>query len=184
MPQRIAMDLSNVKFCCGPCVDRDEETDNRSWLKPYSGGRYRKCTWLLKNGVSVDLLNIRLCRMCFDRYNDLKDMTQGQYDELGNSAMIAWQNRDGMQVLGKHNMLHMLEIDNDNEYFDNIVKYQISDDHHLIDYTASEVSAYCTEWLQKSERTMAAVTIQASLRRFFTKIKIFHEIESDFVMVF
>ena len=181
MPQRIAMDLTSVKFCCGPCADRDEETDNRSWLKPYSGGRYRKCTWLLKNGISVDLLNIRLCRMCFDRY---QDMTHHDDDELGDSGMIAWQNRDGMQVMRKHNMFHMLEIEDDNEYFDNIVKYQISDDHQLIDYTASEISTYCTEWLQNTERTMAAITIQASVRRICAKIKLFHEIESDFVMIF
>ena len=119
--------------------------------------------------------------MCFDRY---QDMTHHDDDELGDSGMIAWQNRDGMQVMRKHNMFHMLEIEDDNEYFDNIVKYQISDDHQLIDYTASEISTYCTEWLQNTERTMAAITIQASVRRICAKIKLFHEIESDFVMIF
>ena len=175
MPQRIAMDLTNVKFCCGPCVDRDEETEDRTWLKPYSGRRYRKFTWLLKNGVSVDLLNTRICRMCFERYNE---MTHGEDD--GDSGMIAWQNRDGMQVLEKHNMLHMLEID-DNAYFDNILKYQITDHHHLI---ASKEDTNVTEWMQKNERVLAAITLQASVRRICTKMQLFHEIENDFVMVF
>ena len=68
----------------------DVETENRRWMKPYSGGRYGKRTWSMLDGGQVDLLNIRTCAMCNDRYHE-------QMAEKD----IAWEDRDARAILRK-----------------------------------------------------------------------------------
>ena len=77
-------------FCCGPCDSMDAETQNLRWMKPYNGGRYRKRTWSMLDGGQVDLLNIRTCAMCNDRYHE-------QIAEQDD----AWEDRDARAILRK-----------------------------------------------------------------------------------
>jgi len=87
---RYAFECSAVMFCCGPCVSMDAETQNLRWMKPYNGGRYRKRTWSMLDGGQVDLLNIRTCAMCNDRYH-----------EQMAAKDIAWEDRDARAILRK-----------------------------------------------------------------------------------
>ena len=87
---RYAFECSAVMFCCGPCTSMEAETQNLRWLKPYNGGRYRKRTWSMLDGGQVDLLNIRTCASCNDRY---QEQIAGQND--------AWEDRDARAILRK-----------------------------------------------------------------------------------
>ena len=87
---RYAFECSAVMFCCGPCTSMEAETQNLRWMKPYNGGRYRKRTWSMLDGGQVDLLNIRTCATCNDRYHEqIADKDD------------AWEDRDARAILRK-----------------------------------------------------------------------------------
>ena len=87
---RYAFECSSVMFCCGPCDSMDTETKDLRWMKPYNGGRYRKRTWSMLDGGQVDLLNIRTCATCNDRYHEqIADKDD------------AWEDRDARAILRK-----------------------------------------------------------------------------------
>ena len=68
----------------------ETETQNLRWMKPYNGGRYLKRTWSMLDGGQVDLLNIRTCATCNDRY---LEQIAAKDD--------AWEDRDARAILRK-----------------------------------------------------------------------------------
>ena len=69
----IGFDCSSISFCCGPCTSTVQETPERIFLKPHSGGRYKQFTWKTQDGTLVDLRRVRMCRSCCHRYMEIRD---------------------------------------------------------------------------------------------------------------
>lgn len=70
---RIGLNCFNINHCAGPCDSKTEESPDRPFLKPNSGGRYSKFTWKTSNGVYVDVYSVRMCRACCHRYMEMQD---------------------------------------------------------------------------------------------------------------
>ena len=72
----ISIDVSDIKFCPGPCNSIEHEplplNNNYYYFKPHSGNRYNYILYKYKN-KNLYLNNIRICRSCNNRYNDLSD---------------------------------------------------------------------------------------------------------------
>ena len=80
----ISIDLSNIKFCPGPCKDTTEEPDttnnNSCYFKPYSGGKYSQFNYPIDDKNTLILKNLRICSSCHHRY---LEFTEGNYvDDL------------------------------------------------------------------------------------------------------
>jgi hypothetical protein len=86
----ISFDLSNIKFCPGPCKDTTEEPDtthnNCCYFKPYSGGKYSQFIYPIDEKKTLILKNLRICSSCHHRY---LEFTEENYIEaLKNDANI------------------------------------------------------------------------------------------------
>lgn len=75
----VSIDLSNVKFCPGPCKYTMEESEpsiyttqnfnkNIHTFKPYSGGKYSKFCYPINDTQTLILNNLRICSSCHHRY--------------------------------------------------------------------------------------------------------------------
>jgi|Laugrefabdmm15dn_1035133.scaffolds.fasta_scaffold106116_2 hypothetical protein len=84
----ISVDLSNVKFCPGPCNDSMEESSPSIYtsqnngvnnvkeihcFKPYSGGKYSKFFYPINNTQTLVLKNLRICSYCHHRYLEFSE---------------------------------------------------------------------------------------------------------------
>jgi hypothetical protein len=84
----ISVDLSNVKFCPGPCNDSMEESSPSIYtsqnngvnnvkeihcFKPYSGGKYSKFCYPINNTQTLVLKNLRICSYCHHRYLEFSE---------------------------------------------------------------------------------------------------------------
>ena len=79
----ITIDVSNIKFCPGPCNCTDNESE---WyiFKPHSGGRYERLSYPL--GIyTISLINVRLCSSCNSRH--LEFWQEEAYDNLTDDAI-------------------------------------------------------------------------------------------------
>ena len=92
----ITIDVSNIKFCPGPCNCTINESDpikitihnNNSdfWyiFKPHSGGRYERLSYPL--GIyTISLTNVRLCSSCNSRHFEFWE--EEAYHDLSNDAI-------------------------------------------------------------------------------------------------
>lgn len=98
----ISIDLSNVKFCPGPCncsVDEPEpsiysssnsfEDDKKEYIysyKPYSGGKYSKFCYPINDQQTLVLNNLRICSSCHHRYLEFTE--ENYIDDLKRDANI------------------------------------------------------------------------------------------------
>jgi len=71
----IIVDVSDIKFCVGPCNSKKEELEpiiiNNNYIyifKPNDGGRYKEYIYKLDNNHSIILKNARMCCSCNSRY--------------------------------------------------------------------------------------------------------------------
>tara|TARA_B000000477_G_scaffold124573_1_gene132779 strand:+ start:11605 stop:11922 length:318 start_codon:yes stop_codon:yes gene_type:complete len=88
----ITIDVSNIKFCPGPCNSIVPESEpvkiaNKNWynFKPHTGGRY-DCLSYPIGMYSLSLLNVRMCRRCNKR--NLEFWEEQSYEDLQNDAKI------------------------------------------------------------------------------------------------
>jgi hypothetical protein len=75
----VSIDLSNIKFCPGPCKYTMEESEtsvdmsqnfngNINSFKPYSGGKYTRFCYPINDKQILILNNLRICSSCHHRY--------------------------------------------------------------------------------------------------------------------
>jgi hypothetical protein len=93
----VSVDLSNVKFCPGPCNYSEDEPEPSMMnicgekkyvycFKPYSGGKYTKFCYPINDMQVLVLNNLRICSSCNQRY---LEFTEGNYvDDLKIDANI------------------------------------------------------------------------------------------------
>ncbi len=100
----VSVDLTNVKFCPGPCncsVDEPEpsiytlqkfemnisaKTEYVYSYKPYSGGKYAKFCYPINDTQMLVLNNLRICSSCHHRYLEFTE--ENCVDELKKDANI------------------------------------------------------------------------------------------------
>ena len=86
----ISIDLSNIKFCPGPCKDTTEEPDttnnNSCYFKPYSGGKYSQFNYPIDDKNTLILKNLRICSSCHHRYLEFTE--ENYIEDLKNDANI------------------------------------------------------------------------------------------------
>lgn len=87
----INIDVSNIKFCPGPCNSIEPEplplNNNYYYFKPHSGNRYPFISYPYKNNT-LYLNNIRICRSCNNRYNEFSDENDNEQLELDAEKII------------------------------------------------------------------------------------------------
>tara|TARA_Y100000361_G_C11141032_1_gene335067 strand:+ start:775 stop:1071 length:297 start_codon:yes stop_codon:yes gene_type:complete len=75
MSDFFSIDVSNVKFCTGPCNSFEPEpeplNDTYYYFKPHSGNRYTYTYPYKKSTLYIN--NLRICRGCNNRYIELCD---------------------------------------------------------------------------------------------------------------
>lgn len=71
--ENIIVDVSDKKFCVGPCISKDEETTEKKFLKPYSGGKYKEFCYPISVESRLILKNVRICDSCNRRYLEFWD---------------------------------------------------------------------------------------------------------------
>jgi len=83
----VSIDLSNIKFCPGPCKYTMEESElsiytqqNIHTFKPYSGGKYSKFCYPINDTQTLILYNLRICSSCHHRYLEFTE--ENYIDEL------------------------------------------------------------------------------------------------------
>jgi len=96
--ETVSIDLSNVKFCPGPCNNTMDEPEpskyasvyNRRedtyWFKPYSGGKYMRFCFPINEKQTLVLNNLRICASCHHRYLEFTE--ENCREELMNDAKI------------------------------------------------------------------------------------------------
>lgn len=92
----ISVDLSDVRFCPGPCNNTDDEpepspgykilSNNMYYFKPYSGGKYARLCYPINNTQTLVLNNLRICASCHRRYLDFTE--ENCEEELMSDAKI------------------------------------------------------------------------------------------------
>ena len=98
----ISADLSNVKFCPGPCNNTMDEPEPYSiyttqnidnncsnemhCFKPYSGGKYARFCYPINNTQTLILNNLRICSSCHHRYLEFSE--ENCVEELMSDAKI------------------------------------------------------------------------------------------------
>lgn len=68
LTENIIVDVSDMKFCVGPCNSKEEETTEKKFLKPYSGGMYNEFWYPISEECNLILKNVRICKCCNNRY--------------------------------------------------------------------------------------------------------------------
>lgn len=89
----ITIDVSNIKFCPGPCNSKTHESkpvkiknnQYRFEFKPHTGGMYGCFSYPLST-YTLNLTNVRMCRSCNSRHLEFWD--QDAYEDLENDAKI------------------------------------------------------------------------------------------------
>ena len=88
----ITIDVSNIKFCPGPCNSKTHESKpfikkNEYWFefKPHTGGRYSCFSYPLSTNT-LNLTNVRMCRSCNSRHLEFWD--EDAYEDLKDDAKI------------------------------------------------------------------------------------------------
>lgn len=69
----IVIDVSDTKFCVGPCISEEKETTKKKFLKPYSGGRYKEFCYPIGKNSYLILKNVRICANCNSRYLEFSE---------------------------------------------------------------------------------------------------------------
>ncbi len=72
----VSADLSNVRFCPGPCNNTMEEPAPSIYMhcfKPYSGGKYARFCYPINNTQTLVLNNLRICASCHRRYLEFSE---------------------------------------------------------------------------------------------------------------
>ena len=71
----IVVDVSNIKYCVGPCNSKKEEPEpitinnKKNYVfKPNDGGRYKEYIYQIDNDRNIILKNARMCYNCNNRY--------------------------------------------------------------------------------------------------------------------
>ena len=82
--ENIIVDVSDKKFCVGPCSSKDEETTEKKFLKPYSGGKYKPFCYPISENCNLILKNVRICNGCNHRY--LEFWNENEIDSLKRDA--------------------------------------------------------------------------------------------------
>jgi len=85
----VSADLSNVRFCPGPCNNTMEEPTPSIYMncfKPYSGGKYARFCYPINNTQTLVLNNLRICASCHRRYLEFSE--ENCIEELMSDAKI------------------------------------------------------------------------------------------------
>lgn len=92
----IIVDVSNIKYCVGPCNSKKEEPEpitinnkNIYIFKPNDGGRYKQYIYQIDNEHSIILKKARMCCSCNNRY--LEFIEEGHIDGIIKDANIIKQ---------------------------------------------------------------------------------------------
>lgn len=100
----VTFNVETAKFCPGPCESMtvepkpyDVENVKKHVFKPYSGGCYDEFVYPMSDGGNLILKNVRMCRGCYDRYQEI---CNSSFDKEDVSAM---SNRDAEAILAKLN---------------------------------------------------------------------------------
>lgn len=83
-PENIVVDVTDMKFCVGPCSSKEEETTEKKFLKPYSGGKYEEFCYPIGEECNLILKNVRICNSCNHRY--LEFWEENEIDSLKGDA--------------------------------------------------------------------------------------------------
>lgn len=74
----IVVDVSYTKFCVGPCNSEEKETTKNKFLKPSSGGRYKRFCYPLTKNTCLILKNARICGGCNSRYLEFSEEKENE----------------------------------------------------------------------------------------------------------
>ena len=85
-PENIIVDASDIKFCVGPCNSKEEETIEKKFLKPYSGGKYTEFCYPIGKECNLILKNVRICNSCNNKY--LEFWEENEIDYLKADAQV------------------------------------------------------------------------------------------------
>ncbi len=95
----VSADLSNVRFCPGPCNNTMEEPSPSIYMhcfKPYSGGKYARFCYPINNTQTLVLNNLRICASCHRRYLEFSE--ENCIEELMSDAKIIMKKLEKNQV--------------------------------------------------------------------------------------
>lgn len=84
--ENIIVDATDMKFCVGPCSSKEEETTEKKFLKPYSGGEYKEFCYPIGEECNLILKNVRICNCCNRRY--LEFWKENEIDSLKADARV------------------------------------------------------------------------------------------------
>lgn len=89
----IAIDVSNIKYCPGPCKSIEPEV--RYSFKPITGGRYSNFTYKMHKGGNLIIQNARVCESCYKLYQYVEysysldgDITSDEYSKMSADAIL------------------------------------------------------------------------------------------------
>jgi hypothetical protein len=93
----IIVDVSQVKFCTGPCNCKENECEpitlsngkKHFMFKPYNGEKYEEYQYPLNDNSYLILKNVRICSLCNKRY--LENWDEKDYETLMLDAQIICQ---------------------------------------------------------------------------------------------
>lgn len=98
--QNIVIDVSDIKFCIGPCSSKEcepnvitlENGKKQYYFKPYNGGKYKELCFPIGKESYLILNNARICSCCNNRY--LENWDESDYETLEADANIIRQKLD------------------------------------------------------------------------------------------
>ena len=84
LTENIIVDATDMKFCVGPCNSKEEETTEKKFLKPYSGGKYKEFWYPVGEECNLILKNVRICNSCNHRFHEF--LEENEIDSLKGEA--------------------------------------------------------------------------------------------------